>query len=165
MEEDFRATGFAAKEELSHWFPQILFDEKKSWRIWLSKRNRALLLHTVVVGAILIANFSLTLFAASNYAQTNGVGVIYEGSCSVTKKLDTWLHLLINLLSTGMLMASNYCMQLQAAPSRENIDRAHANNEWLDIGVPSIRNLWWISNWRRASWVLLGLSSLPIHLM
>ncbi len=64
-----------------------------------------------------------------------------------------------------MLMASNYCMQLQAAPTRKNLDKAHEAEDWLDIGVPSLRNLRYIGNWRRFSWLLLALSSLPVHLM
>jgi len=111
--EDFRATGFANKHELSRWFPQIEFDERKSWRIWLSKRSRALLINTTVVGAILLANFALTVFAASRYTSSNGVAIIYEGDCDTVKNLSLWIHLLINLLGTSMLSASNYCMQLQ----------------------------------------------------
>jgi hypothetical protein len=163
--EDFRATGFANKHELSWWFPQIEFDERKSWRIWLSKRSRALLINTTVVGAVLLANFALTIFAASRYESSNGVGIIYEGDCDTGKSLSLWLHLLINLLGTSMLSASNYCMQLQAAPTRENINRAHKDGRWLDIGVPSLRNFWYIGNWRRFSWIVLAMSSVPVHLM
>jgi hypothetical protein len=163
--EDFRATGFANKHELSWWFPQIEFNERKSWRIWLSKRSRALLINTTVVGAILLINFVLTIVAASRYKSSNGVGIIYEGDCDTVKSLSLWLHLLINLLGTSMLSASNYCMQLQAAPTRENVNRAHKDGRWLDIGVSSLRNLWYIGNWRRFSWILLAMSSVPIHLM
>ena len=161
----FIATGFARKEQLAHWFPQIEDDENKSWRIWLSKRSRALLLHIGIVGAILLVNFALTLWGITHYAYPHGVATIYQGSCAFVKRLDLWLHLLINVLSTGMLMASNYCMQLQAAPTRKNIDEAHKAEDWLDIGVPSLRNLRYIGNWRRFSWLLLALSSLPVHLM
>jgi hypothetical protein len=86
--EDFRATGFANKHELSWWFPQIEFDERKSWRIWLSKRSRALLINTTVVGVILLANFALTVFASSHYESSNGVGIIYEGDCDTVKSLS-----------------------------------------------------------------------------
>ncbi|KAM0798297.1 hypothetical protein BDR22DRAFT_823401 [Usnea florida] len=137
----FIATGFARKEQLAHWFPQIEDDENKSWRIWLSKRSRALLLHIGVVGAILLVNFALTLWVITHYVYPHGVATIYQGSCALVKRLDLWLHLLINVLSTGMLMASNYCMQLQAAPTRKNIDEAHKAEDQLDIGVPSLRNL------------------------
>ena len=161
----FVVTGFASREVLARWFPQIDDDESKSWRIWISKRSRALLLNTGIVAVILLTNFILTLWAAAHYPSSHGVSTLYQGSCAFVKRLDLWLHLLINVLSTGMLMASNYCMQLQAAPTRKNVDKAHKAQDWLDIGVPSLRNLSYISNWRRFSWVLLALSSLPVHLM
>jgi hypothetical protein len=64
-----------------------------------------------------------------------------------------------------MLMASNYCMQLQAAQTGKNIDEAHKDGYWLDIGVPSLRNFWWISKTRKLCWLLLDVSSVPERLM
>lgn len=118
-----------------------------------------------VIIAILVSNFALTVFAVRQYDSDRGVGLIYEGDCTTVAKLNLWLHLLINLLSTGMLSASNYCMQLQAAPTRKNIDAAHRADKWLDIGVSSLRNLKHINGWRKLSWFLLAFSSIPIHLM
>ena len=46
----FIVTGYAMKQELAHWFPQIDADEKKSWRIWISKRSRALLIDNLLFG-------------------------------------------------------------------------------------------------------------------
>ncbi|TKW51309.1 hypothetical protein CTA1_13012 [Colletotrichum tanaceti] len=161
----FRVHGFADKDTLSGWFPQIKNDENNSWRIWLSRRSRALMVQLGVIGLILITNLGLTIFAVASYGSEKGVGLIYHGDCSTVKRLDQWIHLLINLLGTGMLSASNYCMQLQAAPTRENVDAAHKAGKWLDIGIPSLRNLRYLSNWRRASWALLAISSIPIHLI
>lgn len=55
-------------------------------------------------------------------------------------------------------------MQCLSAPTRKEIDRAHARGVWLDIGIPSVRNLRYISKRRVLIWALLGLSSLPLHL-
>ncbi|KAK1490984.1 hypothetical protein CTAM01_10477 [Colletotrichum tamarilloi] len=118
-----------------------------------------------IIGFILMTNLGVTIFAVKSYGSRHGVGLIYEGDCSTVKRLDQWLHLLINLLGTGMLSASNYCMQLQAAPTRENVNAAHAKDKWLDIGIPSLRNLKYLSMWRRCSWALLALTSIPIHLI
>ncbi|OHE92057.1 hypothetical protein CORC01_12638 [Colletotrichum orchidophilum] len=103
-----------------------------------------------IIGVILMTNLGVTIFAVKSYGSRNGVGLIYEGECSTVKRLDQWLHLLINLLGTGMLSASNYCMQLQAAPTRENVDTAHAKHKWLDIGIPSLRNLKYLTESNRA---------------
>lgn len=156
---------FAERENLGGWFPRIMDDESKSWRIWWSRRSRALMLQIAIIGLILITNLGLTIYAVSSYGSNNGVGLVYEGECSTVTALDLWLHLLINLLSTGLLSASNYCMQLQAAPMRKDVDKAHKAGKWLDIGIPSFRNLMYISWRRRVTWALLAFSSVPIHLM
>jgi hypothetical protein len=143
--EDFRASRFAEKDEFSWWFPKIKGDEETS-RIWKSRRSRALMLQIFLIGTILIANLALTVYAVGQYGSQDGVGVIYEGDCTTVGNLDQWLHLLINLLGTCMLSASNYFMQLQAAPTRADVDRAHQRNKWLDIGVPSLRNLGYIGS-------------------
>lgn len=161
----FRVREFASRQHLAHFFPQIEDDEKSSLRIWFSKRSRALLLHIGIVAAILLTNFALTLWGLTHYPSSHGVATVYQGSCDFVKRLNLWLHLLINVLSTGMLMASSYCLQLQAAPTRKDVDKAHAARDWLDIGVISLRNLRYVSNWRRFSWLLLALSSLPVHLL
>ncbi|KAI1856560.1 hypothetical protein JX265_011519 [Neoarthrinium moseri] len=159
------AEPLAERETLSWWFPQINDDEQKSWRIWLSRRSRALVLQIAIVVVILLVNIILTLVAVSTYGSQNGVGLIYSGDCDTVTRLDRWIHLLINLLSTGLLSASNYCMQLQAAPTRGDVDSAHEQNTWLDIGVPSLRNLRYIGGWRKFTWVLLAFSSVPLHLL
>lgn len=162
----FETSRFAEKEDLWQWFPQLKDDpNSKEWRIWLSRRSRALMVQIIVILAILLSNFGLTVFAASQFNTQRGVGLIYQGDCATVGKLNLWLHLLINLLSTGMLSASNYCMQLQAAPTRANVNDAHTAGKWLDIGVPSLRNLLHINGWRKVSWALLAFSSIPIHLM
>ena len=161
----FRASRFAERLTLAWWFPQIDDDEEKSWRIWMSRRSRALLTQICLLVAVLLTNVALTAFALGSYGSDKGVGLIYRGDCSKVANLNQWLHLAINLLGTGLLSASNYCMQLQAAPTRAAIDEAHKAGKYLEIGVPSLANLGYASNWRRFSWALLALSSLPIHLM
>ncbi|KAL9626699.1 MAG: hypothetical protein Q9164_007815 [Protoblastenia rupestris] len=64
-----------------------------------------------------------------------------------------------------LLSSSNYCMQILSAPTRKEIDNAHARRKWLDIGVPSVRNLKNVARKKVVMWWLLGLSSLPLHLM
>ena len=56
-------------------------------------------------------------------------------------------------------------MPCLASPTREEVDRAHRQNRWLDIGVPSIRNLTRISPHRKVLWWLLVISGVPLHLL
>lgn len=116
---------------------------------------------------ILLLNLILTIYAAARYHETlqDGIGTTHTGSCDRINTWATWLHVLINALSSILLSASNYTMQCLSAPTRKEIDRAHARGDYMDVGVASVRNLSRI-NWRRAAlWSLLALSSIPIHLL
>ncbi|KAL4882211.1 hypothetical protein BJY04DRAFT_50215 [Aspergillus karnatakaensis] len=120
---------------------------------------------------ILLLNVVLISVAAglaSKYPENTGISsaeVIHEGSCAVVQRWNAALHLLINILSTAILAASNYCMQVLVAPSREEVSRCHARNEWLDVGVPSLRNLGAIDPFRRWSWLVLLVTATPFHLL
>lgn len=114
---------------------------------------------------VLMMNLILTIYAAVKYPMDDGVGTAYTGSCGVVDSWTTWLHILINGLSSILLSASNYTMQCLCSPTRQEIDKAHARGDWMDIGVSSVRNIFKI-NWRRSAlWWLLALSSVPIHLL
>ena len=91
--------------------------------------------------------------------------IIHEGDCVQVKRLNTIFHVATNILSSLLLGASNLCMQLLAAPTRDEVDRAHLKGKWLYIGVPSWRNLKHISMKRKAVWWCLGISSVPLHSM
>ena len=119
----------------------------------------------VVSGSVMVVNLTLTIWASRHYGVRDGLGTIREGSCSETKNIAMWIHLAINVLSTLLLGASNYTMQCLASPTREDINRAHRQNVWLDIGTPSIRNLLRISRFRISLWWLVAISSVPLHLM
>ena len=114
---------------------------------------------------VLMINLILAIWALSKYGlNQGGIGTIQEGNCKTTRRLSLWLHLVINVLSTLLLGASNYYMQCLASPTRDEVDRAHRQNTWLDVGVPSVRNLTRISRYRIILWWLLIISGLPLHL-
>ncbi|PVH98584.1 hypothetical protein DM02DRAFT_615710 [Periconia macrospinosa] len=124
---------------------------------------------TTGAGAVLIVfiiNLVVTIWGTRlnpSDSSANG-GLLYEGDCDRVDRLNSGIHILINVLSTVLLSASNYCMQCLSAPTRKDIDQAHAKRQWLDIGVPSLHNLRRISRKRALIWSLLGLTSLPLHL-
>lgn len=90
---------------------------------------------------------------------------LFVGDCDRAHRLNTELHLLINVLSTILLGTSNFAMQALSAPTRKEVDVAHLKRQWLDIGVLSIRNLRNVNRKRVMLWSILGLSSLPRHLL
>ena len=88
-----------------------------------------------------------------------------QGSCTKVKNLTTWLHLIINIISTVLLACSNYCMQTMCAPTRKELVQAHNERFYLSIGVQSMRNIAFISARRRFLWLMLFISSIPLHLL
>ncbi len=114
----------------------------------------------------LMVNLGATIWAASIALSPAGLlRRVYQGDCPEIEKINTWVHLVINILSTVLLSGSNYCMQCLSAPTREEVNKAHKKGKWLDIGVYSARNLSSISRKKKWLWWLLGWSSVPLHLM
>ena len=119
----------------------------------------------VLAFLVFVLNFGITIWVASGLQVVNEVATVYEGPCSKTRSYLIWLHLAINVLSSLLLGASNYCMQILSSPTRKEIDAAHANRKWLSIGVPNLKNLLFIDRKKSSLWILLGLSSIPLHLV
>jgi hypothetical protein len=141
--------------------------QKESWRSRHLKGWRFGTMNGALLALIVfLLNFVITLFTTvSERGATNAQNTLFSGNCSQARQLNTWIHLLINALSTILLGASNYCMQCLSAPTRTEVDRAHASGRWLDIGVLSIRNIRSISGTRAIVWALLGATSFPLHLL
>jgi uncharacterized protein DUF6536 len=122
----------------------------------------------VAVIMTLFINIGLSAFAitGSHRGFDKGIRTLLQGECSNITRYNIVAHLIINVLSTLLLSGSNYCMQCLSAPTRQDIDNAHKGGISLDIGIPSLRNLVAFGpNWRVLMWTLLGISSLPLHLL
>ena len=119
----------------------------------------------LVAAVVLVMNAIFTIWAVLSCGAQNGLGTLHDGSCKRVTTLTFWAHLAINVLSTLLLGASNYSMQCLSSPTRNEIDKAHGKGVWLDIGVPSVRNLRWLSTTRIILWWLLAVSSVPLHLL
>ncbi|OJD36457.1 uncharacterized protein BKCO1_110001 [Diplodia corticola] len=120
----------------------------------------------VAAAVVLVLNISATLWVTfSPFPKKDGIGTLLEGSCADVKQSSRWIHLVINILSTVLLSCSNYCMQVLASPTRDEIVKAHNRRFWLHIGVPNLRNLLYIAKDRRNLFLLLAVSSVPLHLL
>ncbi|KAL6415963.1 hypothetical protein AUP68_00169 [Ilyonectria robusta] len=97
--------------------------------------------------------------------ETSDLRVLHSGSCNTNSILNTAIHLCINIFSSILLAASNYCMQCLIAPTRGDIQTFHSRGRWLDIGVPSIHNVAKIPKKRGILWCLLAISSVPLHIL
>lgn len=163
---------FGRVERFAPWFPQVDPEYHRargfrSWRIWRSKRHIILWTAFSSSMTVLLANVILVAVLGAKYGITSRGGLIklYEGDCSRVKLIGTGAHVCINILSTLLLGASNLCMQLLVAPTRREIDVAHRKQIWLDIGIPSWKNLANIEKARKYLFFTLMLSSVPLHFM
>ena len=141
-------------------------DSLSVWKpVWYTGWHTGVLASATSVVVVLVINVILTIYAATEYKIENGIGTLYEGNCPKSRRMGLWLHLGINVLSTVLLSGSNYTQQCLTAPTRREIDAAHARRRWMDIGVPSLRNLLRIKLERTLLWVAIGLTSIPLHLV
>ena len=119
---------------------------------------------TIVVMVINIVFLALAV-QYSKLPLKDGIGTLVNGNCKTVKDMGTWLHLVINVLCTALLSASNYTQQCLVATTRMEVDAAHKRRDWMDIGIPSMRNLSRIAKKRACLWFALGLTSIPLHLV
>ncbi|KAF1833717.1 hypothetical protein BDW02DRAFT_569698 [Decorospora gaudefroyi] len=94
-----------------------------------------------------------------------GTATIMRGSCNGVRNANTGIHAALNVLSTMVLGASTYAMQDLTAPSRLEVDAAHAKGKWVEIGTSSVRNLFHVRRRNVWIWGLLAMTSLPFHLV
>jgi hypothetical protein len=128
--------------------------------------RRTLRFFLAIAVVVLLINISWLGYAATHYGGlSSGYGSIQRGNCDAAKRTNTWLHLLINILSTLLLTGSNAFMGVYCCPSRKEVDQAHARRKWLHVGMLSMRNFSAIAVRKSAIVILLCLSSLPFHLL
>jgi len=140
-----------------------LSEDEGEWR-WEGWKLGAAV-STIVITIVLIINVTITVWAAYSLGFSGGVGTIHRGPCPQIKHTGLWLHIGINVISTTLLGASNYTMQSLSSPTRAEVDQAHLNHTWLDIGIQSMRNLTKVRRLRMVLWFVLAASSVPLHLM
>jgi hypothetical protein len=128
---------------------------------WHAGLLRAFLLSLVA----LIVNISVYAWLFSTYEVESGTATIRRGSCEGIRNANTGIHAALNVLSTLILGASTYAMQGLTAPTREEVDVAHAKGKWVEIGTQSLRNLFYIRKRNAWIWAVLGITSLPFHLL
>lgn len=130
----------------------------EAWRLMLSGG--------AVAGIIvLLVNLITLIVVYAKYQVVDHAVTLFTGSCTTTSNTIIGLHLAINVLSSILLATSNSSMQCLSSPTRTDVDRAHAKTRWLTIGTPSVRNIFYVSRVKAALWILLGLSSFPLHLL
>lgn len=156
---------FGSLRLLTPWFPEVN-PEARTWRSRRNRRKAVLWTCFATAGFICIINFVLFGVARFKFKGiSDDVVTLYQGNCASVRWWDRGIHVIINILGTLLLGASNLTLQLIAAPTRTEVDNAHSKGIWLDIGVPSLKNLLKISRTSLLIWCCLAISSLPIHFL
>ena len=93
------------------------------------------------------------------------LGTLYQGDCDHVRRLITYLLIPLNIIGTVSIGSSNYVMQCLMAPNRKEVDKAHLNGLYVNIGLSSAHNIPWLSGWKAWTWWTLGFSTIPIHLL
>ena len=120
----------------------------------------------IVTGICLLLNTIFLTYASIHYPTADWIGVIpVNGGCNAVKSWDSRLHLVLNVLGTALIGASNYNMQCLTSPTRLDVDAAHKKGKWLEIGIPSTKNLRFVAPRQVILWWCLILSTLPLHIL
>ncbi|KAH9898808.1 hypothetical protein F4778DRAFT_782912 [Xylariomycetidae sp. FL2044] len=111
-----------------------------------------------------LANVSVYILYFAKYNTKEGSGILMSGSCNRIQWANTLIHAALNIMTSLMLAASTLAMESLCCPTREEVDEAHAQRRWLGIGGLSLRNFRFINRSRSILWILLWLTSVPLHL-
>lgn len=86
-----------------------------------------------------VLNIALLCQSHSKPRSASNNIVLFSGNCDQSKKFGTISHLFINILSTLLLGASNYSIQVLCAPTREDVDDAHSRGKSVRYAVVAIQ--------------------------
>lgn len=113
---------------------------------------------------MVVAVVCVGVLAAKN-SMTAGEAAMFSGSCTTASNVNTALHVVINIFTMIILAGGNYVFQVLSSPTRTEVATAHDKKQWLDIGIPSIRNFLRISRLRSALATVLILAAVATHVM
>lgn len=113
----------------------------------------------------LLVNIAIYTWLFRTYDAQAGTATVKRGPCGMIRNTNTGFHAALNIISTWILGASTYAMQGITAPTRAEVDAAHAKGKWVEIGAPSLRNLKYVRRRNTWIWLLLALTSMPFHLL
>lgn len=145
-----------------HWWKKKIIDLRSraptGWHFgaWIA---------TFQASCVLLVNLIILIYTIYKTGGLSSSGLVFQGDCDTVDHLDIGIHLVINILSTLLLGASNYVLQSLSALTRMEVDEAHERGSWLDIGLQSIDNLKYTSRWKRLVWIFLSAASIPLHLL
>ncbi|KAH8671271.1 hypothetical protein BX600DRAFT_496012 [Xylariales sp. PMI_506] len=154
-------------DSTTHLAPRGFIDEKKRGGVRRSIYGwqGGVMLNAVLSFLVLLVTVVFFVILSVKSHTFSGTATIFSGSCVTTWKIDLGLRAVINVLSITLLAGGNYVFQVLSSPTRADITEAHCKMQWLDIGIPSIRNLLHISKKRSCLAIFVLLIPVVIHII
>ncbi|KAF4446592.1 hypothetical protein FALBO_17056 [Fusarium albosuccineum] len=115
---------------------------------------------------ILVASIICLALASAKGHIAASDSSLMEGSPAKVDGIGRGILVVVNLFAIILIAGANYLVQILSSPTRAEVDIAHENRKWLDIGIPSLRNLSAISPTRAslsALMLVLAVSSQVIY--
>lgn len=94
---------------------------------------------------ILLVAVVCLILAVTNRKFKKKETIIATGKCSKISSIDQGIHAALNILGFFFIAGASYVSQILVSPTRNEASFAHSEMSYLDIGIPSLRNLRGIS--------------------
>ncbi|KAK1976579.1 hypothetical protein LZ30DRAFT_603189 [Colletotrichum cereale] len=131
---------------------------KSGWRAGVA-------LNIVIGFLILIVAIVCLVLALVVVGMIRGESRLFKGDCAAARDLKIGVFVAINVIAIVLLSAANYVFQVLSSPTRIEVDVAHSEKRWLDIGIPSFRNLHFVSKPRVIMAVIIMLAAVSTQVI
>ena len=132
---------------------------EKGWRQFLVGWRAGVALNTLLAFLILLVDFVCLIVAGSRGSPDSGKSVIFAGPCVTASGISWGIYAVFNLFALVLIAGANYVFQVLGSPTRTEVAVAHFRRRWLDVGVPSFRNLGQIGSGRTVLAVVVLLAA------
>lgn len=102
-------------------------------------------LNVLLVFLILAAAIVCLVLTSLKARKLGGEISIVEGTAENALNVSRGLHVVVNVFAVVLIAGANYVYQILLSPTRAEVDAAHEKLQWLDIGIPSLRNLAYVT--------------------
>ncbi|KAK1754819.1 hypothetical protein QBC47DRAFT_226724 [Echria macrotheca] len=144
------SNGWSGDEEQRHILSGSGEKGKRGWRRLAVGWRAGVAINALLAFIILVVGVICLTVAVSRGSVAAGQSVIFTGSCTKASAINWGLQATINVLVVVLLAGANYVFQVLSSPTRTEVAVAHFRRQWLDIGIPSFRNLAHIQSTRTA---------------
>lgn len=151
FDEISRSTASSAGTELQRMLRGNGTRQQDWWRRLSTGWRSGILLNLLLVFIILVLGFICLVVAGTEIALLIGDMTLFTGSCSQATRINWISHAVINVVVVILIVGANYVFQVLSSPTRSEVTDAHQYKQWLEIGIPSVRNFKFISRGRSIS--------------